>query len=168
MRCLIVRQPYASLIAFGCKKWEFRSYNSCKAGKIAIAASRGPPLKTGSLELNKAAKHFPRGVALATGEIIRSFFVTNQDLKEKYTGATKVKIHDQEFIVAKSPLGEPIEDIELAIGDSEWKSYVWELNNVIPLIKPIDLCKRTNSTWSSIELKELEQAAKKQLITSYF
>jgi len=59
MWCLIVRQPYASLIAYGCKKWEFRSYNSTKRGTIAIASSRGTALKTASNELNAVAKHFP-------------------------------------------------------------------------------------------------------------
>lgn len=168
MLCLIIRQPYASLIAFGCKKWEFRSYNSSNTGRIVIASSRGQPLKTGSSELNKAAKHFPRGVALATAEMVRSFCATNVDLKEKFAGTTKVKIHGQEFFVAKPPFGEPIEDIELAMEDAGWRSYVWELSDVVPLLKPIAIFKRPNSTWISVNLKELEQAARKQFITSYF
>jgi len=61
--CIIVRQPYASLIAYGSKRWEFRSYNCKKRGVICIASSRGKPLKTGDPFLNSISGNFPRGFA---------------------------------------------------------------------------------------------------------
>ena len=167
MLCLIIRQPYASLIAYGCKRWEFRSYNTTKRGRIAIASSRGPPLKTANQELNKIAKHFPRGLTLATANLVNSFIVTNEDLKKMFTGTTQVRIHDKKFAVAKDPLGEPVEDITLATEDPKWTSYVWELEDVVALSKPIDICKRSNSAWSIVEIEE-SSLTRKHLINSYF
>lgn len=34
--CLIVRQPFASLIAYGMKRWEFRTYNCKKRARKTI------------------------------------------------------------------------------------------------------------------------------------
>lgn len=167
MLCLIIRQPYASLIAYGCKRWEFRSYNSTKRGRIAIASSRGPPLKTSDNTLNEAAKHFPRGVTLATANLINTFLATNKDIERVFSGTTQVRIHDKKFTVAKQPLGEPIEDIKLTIEDQKWKSYVWELDDVVVLSNPIALNRKANSPWSSVELGD-SHLSRKQLITSYF
>lgn len=167
MQCLIVRQPYASLIAYGCKKWEFRSYDSTKRGTIAIASSRGPALKTTNNELNAAAKHFPRGVALATANLVNTFHATNKEIKESFTGTTQVRIHDMKFTVAKEPLGEPVSDIKLVIEDTNWKSYVWELHDVTPLSSPIALTTKSNSPWTIIEIEGLS-LTRKHLISSYF
>jgi hypothetical protein len=50
--CLLVRQPYASLIAYGRKRWELRSYDTRRRGHILIAASRGKPIETTDETLN--------------------------------------------------------------------------------------------------------------------
>lgn len=89
MKCLIIRQPYASLVAYGHKKWEFRSYNTRFRGRIGIASSRGKPLKTSNEELNIHAKSFPRGTILATAELESSFPATNSDLKAAFKGDRK-------------------------------------------------------------------------------
>lgn len=167
MLCLIIRQPYASLIAYGCKRWEFRSYNCTKRGRIAIASSRGRPLKTANQKLNEAAKHFPRGVTLATANLVNTFCITNEDIKKSFIGTAQVRIHDKKFIVAKEPLGEPIEDIKLTIEDPKWTSYVWELDDVVALSTPINTCKKSNSPWSTVEIDE-SNLTRKHLITSYF
>jgi hypothetical protein len=167
MWCLIVRQPYASLMAYGCKRWEFRSYDSTKRGMIAIASSRGPALKTASKELNVAAKHFPKGIVLATANLVNTFNATNKEIKESFTGTTQVRIHGKKFIVANEPLGEPVPDIELTIEDTNWKSYVWELHDVTPLSFPIALSKKSNSSWTTIEI-EGSSLTRKHLISSYF
>ncbi len=150
------------------KRWEFRSYNSTIRGKILIASARGPPLKTGNVSLNSAAKQFPRGVGLATAILTNTFVATNKDLEKNFNGSCRLKIHGQDIVVAAPPLGEPIEDIKLAIADNSWQSYVWEFSDVLPLPSLIPMCKRSNSTWSTIDIKESEEAGKRQLITSYF
>ena len=81
MQCLIIRQPYASLIAFGKKRWEFRGYDTKKHGLIGIAASHNEPLQTLNEDLNEIAYVFPRGVVLALAELVTSFYVKNEDLK---------------------------------------------------------------------------------------
>src|SRR2546425_522823 len=60
--CLIVQQPYASLIASGFKRWEFRGYETKKTGEIGIAASNSQPLQTKNLELNRIRYLLPTGV----------------------------------------------------------------------------------------------------------
>jgi hypothetical protein len=134
---------------------------------IAIASSRGPALKTGSKELNSAAKHFPRGAVLATANLVNTFYATNKEIKESFTGTTEVRIHGKKFAVAKEPLGEPVSDIKLAIEDANWKSYVWELHDVTPLSNPIAQTKRSSSSWTTVEIKE-PSLTRKHLISSYF
>lgn len=167
MWCLIVRQPYASLIAYGCKKWEFRSYDSTKRGIIAIASSRGSALKTSNKELNLASKNFPRGAILATAKMVNTFHATNKEIKESFTGTTQIRIHGRKFTVAKKPLGEPVHDIKLTIEDTNWKSYVWEMHDITPLSTPVALTKKANSPWITIEMEE-PILTRKHLISSYF
>src|SRR5437764_490987 len=93
MQCLIVRQPYASLIAFGKKRWEFRNREIKKRGLVGIAASPNEPYRTWSDELNRVAPLFPRGVVLATAEMITSFYITGQDLKAVLTEPIEVMLH---------------------------------------------------------------------------
>jgi hypothetical protein len=81
LSCLIVRQPYASLIAFGKKRWEFRSYNTERRGAMGIAASHGRPWITACPDLNEILHLMPRGVVLATCELKSSFLVTSKDLE---------------------------------------------------------------------------------------
>ncbi len=134
---------------------------------VAIASSRGPPLKTTDEELNVAAKLFPRGLALATASLVNTFHVTNKEIKEVFTGTTQVRIHGKKFIVAKEPLGEPKSDITLTIENPHWESYVWEFEDVTPLSTPIAVTKRSNTPWTTIEIEELD-LKRKHLISSYF
>jgi len=146
--CLLVRQPYASLIAFGRKRWEFRSYNVRKRGNILIAASRGRPIKTGDETLNRAATSFPRGVLLASARLIQSQPVTANDIKKTVTGAVKTRIGEFEFWTADAPLGEPLVDLEMI--PSTWHSYAWQFRDVQPMAEPIPLTRRSCSSWTTV------------------
>lgn len=151
--CLIVRQPYTSLIAFGKKRWEFRSYPTKKSGKIGIASSPYEPWQTVSPELNKVSHLFSRGVILATANLVTSFYVTASDLKRNITGPVQVKIHGKIINTCDKPIGEPIEDVNNAIQKKGWESFAWLLEDVKVLNKPRPFKKTSpKSTWVRVEM----------------
>jgi len=154
MKCLLIRQPYASLISYGIKRIEFRNGPSKFRGLIALASSRGPPIKTTDEKLNVASKNFPRGKILALANLRTDQFLDNIQLSKYYTGTTNKKIHEIEFELAKSPLGEPISDIKEAISDYQWRSYGWFLSKIIPICDPIDLTTIGYGPWINLDEKE--------------
>jgi len=154
LSCLLIQQPYASLIAFGRKRWEFRSYEVKKRGTIGIAASPNAVLSTQSPSLNRVSHLFPRGVLLATGKLVNCFYATGVDLKKAMTSPVTLIIHDQELTTLDSPIGEPHEDVEAAANSSSWESFVWELEDVKPVINPIPIEKRSRSTWITVDFQE--------------
>jgi len=153
LSCLLVQQPYASLIAFGRKRWEFRSYEVKKRGTIGIAASPSSLLGTQSPSLNRVSHLFPRGVLLATGKLVNCFYATGSDLKKAKTQPVTLNIHGQEVTTLDSPIGEPQEDVEAAANSSSWESFVWELEDVKPVPKPIPIEKKSRSTWVSVDFQ---------------
>ena len=154
--CLIIQQPYASMIAYGKKRWEFRNYDTQKSGLVGIAASPGPNLFTRNPNLNTVATHFPKGVVLATAKLEVSFFVTSSDLESVCTDPVKLSIHDHELLLYDEPLGEPIEDVQYAISKKNWKSYAWLFENIIPLNKPVPFIRQGQSTWIKVDVPGLE------------
>jgi hypothetical protein len=154
MQCLIIRQPYASLIAFGKKRWEFRKYESKKEGIIGIAASANEPLKTWNSVLNRASHSFPRGVVLAKAELVTSFFITSKDLALCQKDVVEISIHNKKIDTLNEPIGEPKEDVDLAIKKKNWESFAWQLDNVTPLEKFVTFQSRSQSTWVDVEIPE--------------
>jgi len=154
LSCLLVQQPYASLIAFGRKRWEFRSYEIKRRGLIGIAASPSSVFPTMSPELNKISDTFPRGVVLATAELVNCFFVTANDLKKHMNPLVNVSLHGREITTLDSPIGEPENDVRAAANDTSWQSFVWELENIKPLKTPIPIVKSSKSTWVRVELPQ--------------
>lgn len=152
--CLIVRQPFASLIAYGVKRWEFRTYDCKKRGLICIGSSRGNPLKTGDPYLNSVSKSFPRGFALATAVLVDSLEASNEYLRRHIRGEETVGIHRHLFKVASAPIGEPISDVIKAAKDKKWKMFIWVLKDVHPLENAAPLPNNlTGSTWTKIALE---------------
>lgn len=151
--CLIVRQPYASLIAFGLKRWEFRSYETKKTGIIGIAASNAEPLRTKNIELNRILHLLPTGVVFATANLVTSFFVTANDLKQFLTEPVTVTLHGYQVKTLGEPLGEPIEDVRAAANNDKWQSFSWLLEDVKPLERRIPFERNSQSTWSTVELQ---------------
>lgn len=150
--CLIVQQPYASLIAFGKKRWELRSYETKKEGLIGIAASPSHDMRTRNAQLNYISPSFPKGVVLATAELITSFYVTSEDLKVSITEPVKTTIHGHELFLHGEPLGEPVEDVQHAIDDKKWNSYAWLLENVKPLKEYVKFERTGMSPWIQVEV----------------
>lgn len=154
LRCLMVQQPYASLIAFGRKRWEFRSYETDKRGKIGIGASPSPSLLTKNADLNAVSGMFPKGVLLATADLTNCFFVTASDLRKARNELVHLTIHGRDILTLDSPLGEPQEDVDLAIRSNTWESFAWGLENVRPIATPVAVEKRSRSTWVSVDYDE--------------
>jgi hypothetical protein len=152
--CLIVQQPYASLISVGKKRWEFRSYDSNRRGTIGIAASPGPVFRVVNWDLNRIAGLLPRGVLLSIVDFDNSFFVTSEDLRRNLSPEVEVDLHGHKIVTLNEPIGEPSEDVERAIQSSTWESYVWLMKNVRPLKKPIPFVRASRSTWVTIEIPE--------------
>lgn len=76
MRCLLIRQPYASLITHGYKRIEFRSSECNISDPIIIGASKGPPIISTDDNLNKISKQFPKGKLLNQVSWVKdAFFV---------------------------------------------------------------------------------------------
>jgi hypothetical protein len=164
--CLIVRQPYASLIAYGVKRIEFRTQNCTKRGPILIASARGRALKTGDNYLNSISKSFPRGYILANAVLADAFIGNNEFIREKLVGEETVCIHKHEFQVASKPFGEPINDLLKAASDKNWKRYFWVLKDVRPLSNIIPLTgKGTGSSW--IQVKQLDNASTSTILEDY-
>src|SRR5437867_4910163 len=137
LRCLLVQQPYASLIALGRKRWEFRSYETNNRGTVGVAASPSSVLQTLNSSLNSASHLFPRGVLLATAKLVNCFYITAADLKRTMTEPVTLNIHGQEISTLDSPIGEPKEDVEAAANSTSWESFVWEFEEVKPLENPM-------------------------------
>jgi len=152
LQCLVVAQPYASLISVGYKRWEFRGYESKRVGKIGIAASNSKPWPTRNAELNKVSYLLPRGVVLVTADLITSFFVTSEDLKRKITAPVQVNLHGHDIVTCGEPIGEPLEDVNFAIAERNWRSFAWLLENVEPLNPPISFERNNKSTWVTVEI----------------
>jgi hypothetical protein len=151
--CLVIRQPYASLIVYGRKRWEFRRNESKIRGLIGIAASPHEPLKTRNEFLNRASYAFPRGYVLATAELTSAFFVTADDLSTNITKPVKVSMHGYEVETTDEPIGEPLEDVRSASGMRDWQSYAWLLENVKPLGQLVHLPPSLEkSTWVTMEV----------------
>jgi hypothetical protein len=154
MKCLLVRQPYASLISYGIKRIEFRNRPAKIRGQIALASSRGPPLKTSDEKLNKASKEFPRGKILAIANLDANLFLDNKKLNNFFSGTGNHVIHDIKLELANSPLGEPISDIKEAISNNSWWSYGWFLSKIIPIKEPIELLKKGFGPWIDFDKEE--------------
>lgn len=150
--CLIVVQPYASLIVHGQKRWEFRTYDPKKTGKIGIAASNAPPWHTRNTALNRVSQSLPRGVVLGTADLVSSFFVTSDDLKKRITDPIEIMLQGQKITTYAEPIGEPIEDVDSAINAKSWNRFAWVLDNIQAMEHPILFQRMGRSTWVDVDI----------------
>ena len=108
-------------------------------------------LLTRNRSLNSVSNLFPRGVLLATANIVNCFYAISADLKKAMTELIKINMHGHEIYTLDSPIGEPLEDVQLAADSDSWESYVWELNEVKPVITQIPVIKKFRSTWVKVD-----------------
>ena len=130
MKVLSLTQPWASLVAYGAKKFETRSWSTTYRGPLAIHAAKGFPKRARELcftEPFKAAlagiteADLPRGTIIATVEL---YNVT--------------PMGSLNFLL--------VNEWEAAFGDWSADRYVWILRNVHQLPYPIP-AKRMLGLW---------------------
>lgn len=158
MKAITIKQPWATLIALGEKKFETRSWQTKYRGPIAIHAAKSVDKVACEDEVikNTLAKHgihshkdLPTGVVLATAELVNCWRMvyhpgTDVDI------AKNIPIGGELDVPRKHPdfhkYIEPTEK-ELAFGHWEPGRYAWELDNVKQLDEPIPV-KGQLSLWN--------------------
>lgn len=151
LECLVVREPYASLIAYGQKRWEFRYCPCRKRTTIGIVASRRSPIPINPQVAT--SRLFPRGALLALARLEDCKRVTADDLTPFINGHYhKMNLHGVDFEVCEPPVGEPVEDVMAAASDDDWECYAWQLTSVLRLKKPKLIRSTAHSTWQSVKI----------------
>jgi activating signal cointegrator 1 len=142
MRALTLWQPWASLIAYGGKRWETRSWRTDYRGELLIHAAQrqAPPIADPKFieEAIQVLGHadfnvLPAGTVVAVCELTACYRIT----------ATAPQQADERELTDCMWLTYP-HDIsgaarELRFGDWSLDRYVWRLENVRRLVQPVPL-----------------------------
>lgn len=137
MKAITIKQPWASLIALGEKRFETRSWKTKHRGALAIHAGKSID-KEAYREFAKilakhgieSINHLPTGSVVALAELVKCHEVIN-DWPE--SNAAEVEVFY-------------IDGNEYKFGFYEAGRYAWELANVQKLTKPV-LAKGKLSVW---------------------
>lgn len=105
MKVLTLKQPWATLVAEGIKKYEFRSWRTSYRGKILIHAGSGID-KEAMKKYEKMDLSFPSKKLLAVVEI-KDCLKLDKELNEKI-----------------------ISEKNIAYGNKYREGYAWELTNI--------------------------------------
>ncbi len=127
MKCLTIKEPYASLIKNNIKHIETRTWNTSYRGKLYIHAGKSKLAKNLSLDLQKLIKgmDFKYSEIICECELKDVIYMTEefiQDIKNN---------HYEEYICGNYQVG----------------NYAWLLTNVKPLNKPLKI-KGKLSIWN--------------------
>lgn len=115
MKVITIKQPFASLIAEGLKRYEFRTWRTKYRGDILIHAGKSVDLKAME-KFRHLGLSYPTGCIIAKATIIDCVEV-DRDMREKLS---------QENSLVYSGV----------IKDSNWVGYGFQLENV-EKVKPI-------------------------------
>lgn len=127
MKVLTIREPWASLIINGYKKYEFRSWKTNYRGKILIHAGL-------SLEKNNAIKFKEYNLEYNLGAIIGEATIVDCILVNDEFSKSLLEINPLVYAMSKHA-----------------RKYAWKLENVIKYDKPI-YCKGKLGLWNYEEL----------------
>lgn len=150
MKAITIKQPWATLIAIGEKKFETRSWPTRYRAQIAIHAGKKVDKAACMAEEIRSvlAKHgygspedLPTGAVIAVGELtacyqIQSFSEGEQDV---------ILAHNDEFV----HLSAERDALEICFGDYSEGRYAWEIRHLNKLALPIR-CKGKLGLWSWI------------------
>ncbi|MFJ7953937.1 ASCH domain-containing protein [Lysinibacillus sp. NPDC096418] len=129
LKAITIKQPWATLIALGEKRFETRSWQTKYSGPLAIHAGKSVDKEAcedswikGVLKEHgiTSYKDLPTGVVLATTELLDCYRV------EATLGYVS--------ILSK---GKTVDGLEVAFGDYTEGRYAWELGNLKVLTEPI-------------------------------
>lgn len=147
-KAITIKQPWATLIAVGEKKFETRSWPTRYRGPIAIHAGKTVDKAACLSEEVRSvlAKHgygspedLPAGAVIAVGELaacyqVQSFSEGEQDV---------ILMHSDEFIT----LSAERDALEICFGDYAEGRYAWEIRGLKKLTVPVP-CKGKLGLWS--------------------
>jgi len=126
MKAITIKQPWASLIALGEKKFETRSWQTKHRGQIAIHAGKSVDKKACETFAEVFKEHgiktvdeLPVGAVIGTVNLIDCHKVINEFPIEAWT--TGPNIRGREFY----------------FGDYTEGRYAWELSNLQVLAEPV-------------------------------
>lgn len=114
MKALTVKQPWATLISEGIKKYEFRSWKTNYRGKILIHAGAGID-KEKLKEFKKLNLEFPKKRIVAVAEIEDCLELTDE-LNDKI-----------------------IKEKNIAYGNKKRTGYAWKLKNIKKINNPKEI-----------------------------
>ncbi|MBW4084962.1 ASCH domain-containing protein [Paenibacillus sp. S150] len=122
MKCLTIRQPWATLIALGEKQFETRSWKTAYRGELAIHAGMGidkavckrEPFRSALSRHGFTAGNLPLGAIIATSRLADCHKVSLDDAEEGWPGGD-----------------------EFAFGDYSQGRFAWKLEGVTALAHPI-------------------------------
>ena len=140
MKAITIKQPWATLIAVGEKKFETRSWKTAHRGQLAIHAGKSID-KDAYEEFEdvlkrhgyNSIKDLPTGVVLATVDLIECHQVIEDKFPIMYQ--------------AKTDKGATIHKTEYLYGDFSKGRYGWELMNVQVFDTPV-VAKGQLSLWN--------------------
>lgn len=113
MKCLSIKEPWASLIINGYKEYEFRSWKTNYREKVLIHASKNI-IKSDIERFEKLGINYKPGFIIGEAEIVDCIPVTKEF---------------ENFLINKN---------ELVYGANRNRTgYAWRLNNIKILDKPI-------------------------------
>lgn len=122
MKCLTIRQPWATLIALGEKQIETRTWRTAHRGELAIHAGmqvnkaicRTEPYQSLLARHGYTADNLPTGKIIAVSRIADCCEVTPELAQQGWPGGN-----------------------EYVFGNYAEGRYAWKLEEVVPLVHPI-------------------------------
>lgn len=117
MKVITIKQPFASLIAAGIKKYEFRTWKTNYRGELLIHAGKGVDKKA-MKKFEKYNLEYPSGAIIA---------------KVNLSDCIKVDEDFRKVLEEENPLV-----YSSIIKHSEWEGYAFKMENVVE-IDPIEI-----------------------------
>lgn len=117
MKVITIKQPWATLIAEGIKKYEFRTWKTKYRGEILIHAGKGIDKKA-MQKYDHLNLDYPSGAIIAKVEITDCIYVDDE---------FRIKLSKENPVV-----------YEHVIHDKNWKGYAFQLEKV-EKIEPISI-----------------------------
>ena len=122
MKCLTIRQPWATLIALGEKQFETRSWRTSYRGELAIhagmtidtAVCRMEPYQSVLARHGFTAENLPKGAIIAVSRLADCCEVTPEQMQQGWPGGN-----------------------EYLFGDYTEGRFAWKLEAVSPLVHPV-------------------------------
>lgn len=148
MKAITIKQPWATLIAVGEKKYETRSWSTHYRGQLAIHAGKTVDKNACMSEALRSvlSKHgycspedLPTGAVIAVAELTACFQI--QSISEEEQDI--ILVNEAELV----QLDPERDAFEISFGDYSEGRYAWEIRSLDKLTIPIP-CKGKLGLWS--------------------